>query len=275
MNEETNQIADRPVLRPCPECGTLGGGVYCSSCGEEIEPYLPSVKHYLHELLHEVMALDSRVVRSIPALLFRPGFLTKEYLAGRRKRYLRPARLYLLVAVASFFLIGNTVRNNLLTNQKGKVINMQISGLPADKARNYGSVIALHAAEIVPYIILLTGAPLFAFSLMLFYRRRGLFGQHLIFAFHYTALTLIAVAPGMILNNADLVSPGLLWSWIYLFVAMRRIYPGRGAPLVLRFVLSVMSFAFAITLGAFASVLLAIVYSQLTGELPRGADFII
>jgi hypothetical protein len=43
------------------------------------------------------------------ALLFRPGFLTREYLAGRRKRYVRPARLFLVSSIVMFALIRMTV----------------------------------------------------------------------------------------------------------------------------------------------------------------------
>ena len=46
--------------------------------------------------------LDSKTIRSL-AGVFRPGFLTAEYLAGRRRPYLGPIRIY-LVAAAIFFL---------------------------------------------------------------------------------------------------------------------------------------------------------------------------
>ena len=48
------------------------------------------------------VALDGRLWKTLGALLFRPGFLTREYFAGRRKRYIRPARLFLVTSLLLF-----------------------------------------------------------------------------------------------------------------------------------------------------------------------------
>ena len=48
------------------------------------------------------VALDGRLWKTLGALLFRPGFLTREYFAGRRKRYIRPARLFLVASLLLF-----------------------------------------------------------------------------------------------------------------------------------------------------------------------------
>ena len=53
------------------------------------------MKHFLHHGLHELTHFDSKIFRTVQALLFRPGLLTVEYLAGRRKRYVLPLRLFL------------------------------------------------------------------------------------------------------------------------------------------------------------------------------------
>ncbi len=48
------------------------------------------------------VALDGRLWKTLGALLFRPGFLTREYFAGRRRRYIRPARLFLVASLLMF-----------------------------------------------------------------------------------------------------------------------------------------------------------------------------
>ena len=48
------------------------------------------------------VAFDGRMWRTLVPLLCRPGFLTREYLAGRRRRYIRPARLVLVLAIVMF-----------------------------------------------------------------------------------------------------------------------------------------------------------------------------
>jgi hypothetical protein len=55
---------------------------------------------------------DSRLWRTLAALLFRPGYLTRELLAGRRARYLPPVRLYLVISVA-FFLWASATHDKL------------------------------------------------------------------------------------------------------------------------------------------------------------------
>lgn len=56
----------------------------------------------MREAAGRYVAFDGRMWRTLAALLFRPGFLTREYLAGRRKRYVRPARLVLVLAIVLF-----------------------------------------------------------------------------------------------------------------------------------------------------------------------------
>ena len=51
-------------------------------------------------------AWDSRIWRTLLPLIFRPGFLTAEYMAGRRARYVPPLRLYLILSFALFLLLS-------------------------------------------------------------------------------------------------------------------------------------------------------------------------
>lgn len=66
---------------------------------------MPKVREFLREAAGRYVAVDGRLWRTLFALAFRPGFLTREYLAGRRRRYVRPARLFLVLSVALFALI--------------------------------------------------------------------------------------------------------------------------------------------------------------------------
>ena len=68
------------------------------------------LKNILEEV-GEMIDIDSRIFRSILPFLFRPGFLTREYLAGKRKSYMSPFRLYLLLSVIFFFLAQATSKN--------------------------------------------------------------------------------------------------------------------------------------------------------------------
>jgi hypothetical protein len=56
----------------------------------------------LNEALEAVFELDLRVLHTLPKFLFLPGRLTKEYINGRRRRYIRPFRLYLFTTFVLF-----------------------------------------------------------------------------------------------------------------------------------------------------------------------------
>ena len=66
---------------------------------------LPTARVFLGEATGRYVSMDGRLWRTLAALLFRPGFLTREYFAGRRRRYIRPARLFLVLSLALFAAI--------------------------------------------------------------------------------------------------------------------------------------------------------------------------
>ncbi len=69
-------------------------------------PRLVPPRPLLSDLLTELASWDSRVGRTVVARVARPGFLTKEYTAGRRVRYLSPLKMYLTVSVLFFLLLA-------------------------------------------------------------------------------------------------------------------------------------------------------------------------
>jgi len=89
----------------CRNCGAHADGAYCPRCGQETTLALPTVRSMLRDAAGRYVALDGRMWRTLFALAFRPGFLTREYLAGRRKRYIRPARLFLVLSIGLFALL--------------------------------------------------------------------------------------------------------------------------------------------------------------------------
>lgn len=80
-------------------------GPYCPSCGQETKIALPTARQFLRQAAGRYVALDGRLWRTLFGLLLRPGFLTREYLSGRRRRYVRPARLFLVLSVALFAVL--------------------------------------------------------------------------------------------------------------------------------------------------------------------------
>ncbi len=89
----------------CPNCSAEAGDEYCAQCGQRrIGPDDLSATQFVHEIVDEVTTLHTKfkTLRSLRALLT-PGVLTEHFLAGRRRPYLSPLKLY-LVCAAVFFL---------------------------------------------------------------------------------------------------------------------------------------------------------------------------
>lgn len=70
--------------------------------------HAPSFMEFAHEFIGHYVALEGRLWGTFARLLFRPGALTNEYMAGRRKRYVEPLRLYLTLSILFFALLKFT-----------------------------------------------------------------------------------------------------------------------------------------------------------------------
>jgi uncharacterized protein DUF3667 len=89
----------------CRDCGAPAPDAYCPACGQETRERLPTLREFMREAAGRYVALDGKLWKTLGALLFRPGFLTREYLAGRRRRYIRPARLFLVASLLLFAVL--------------------------------------------------------------------------------------------------------------------------------------------------------------------------
>ena len=93
----------------CDNCGTALAGPYCSHCGQrDRHPTRVPLTRLAGEWLGDLFTFDSRVLRTLWPLLRRPGFLTQEYLAGRRVRYVSPLRLFVFLSLIMFLVMGLT-----------------------------------------------------------------------------------------------------------------------------------------------------------------------
>lgn len=101
-------VAPTPEARHCDNCGARVPDKYCGNCGQRLEPPLQSLWHFMQIAAEDMTHADSRVWRTLAALLFKPGFLTRQFLDGRRASYLPPVRLYLVLSVVCFLWFSAT-----------------------------------------------------------------------------------------------------------------------------------------------------------------------
>jgi hypothetical protein len=117
--------------RACDNCGTITAGNFCSQCGQRLDTQLHSVGHFLRDATEVMTHADARVWRTLVPLLIRPGFLTREYFAGRRARYLQPFRLYLILSVV-FFLLSALLGHHREITKPGEETQRSCANLRTD-----------------------------------------------------------------------------------------------------------------------------------------------
>jgi hypothetical protein len=290
-----NEIPHTGGATPCANCGTLGAGRYCSACGQRRDIHLHSLGHFLGEATEVITHADSTLWRTLLPLVTRPGFLVREFIAGRRARTLQPFRLYLIASLA-FFLVGSWTGEEpaLLATQPapaqapgaqqytGKAacehnglegtalarfaprMRAACESVTADGGRAFGRSIYHNLGRAMFVFVPL----LAAFMKLLYWRPKRFYLEHLLLLLYNHAAVFIA---GAVYDLLTLVvrSPGaqgfmrfalLLYLAWYLFRSMRVNYGQGRALTALKFV------ALAGAYGVAATLMLGLtaVYSALT-----------
>ena len=235
----------------CHNCGIRLTGPFCAACGQKALPLSVTVHDFLHEFTHEMLHVDGRIWQTVQRLILSPGFLTREYLQGRRARWISPIRLYLIFSVAFFGLSALTgFRYGVSTAEGESGVNISIRKMPPAGAPAGGSEEAearvkelgfeniAHLRESVNHAVLVwvprvmfVLLPLFAWLVALAYR--GIdpnYLHHLIFAVHVHAAWFAGAA---IAKAGELLSRPVgdvlrelvvVFAVVYAVLAFRRVY---------------------------------------------------
>ena len=113
--EEHSEAAPAPAAAPeasvrrCENCGSPLYGDHCFACGQPTKGLVRHFSSILGDFFDTVFNIDSRVLRTIGPLLARPGYLSLEYFAGRRVRYVTPMRLFLFLSLVAFFAVQGSI----------------------------------------------------------------------------------------------------------------------------------------------------------------------
>ena len=272
----------------CHNCGAAVTYHYCALCGQETRLHVPSAGEFIHEFVGHYVALEGRLWTTLHKLLFRPGFLTAEYIAGRRVRYVEPLRVYLTFSVLFFFVLklaGTPVGKvedisaaekdaaqaqvsrlenvPLISGHTSSVLVSKINTFAARPETEQSKILTAAFFAYVPYAMFVL-MPVFALYLKLLYLGSGRrYGEHLLFALHtngfaFALFSLVFLTSFIDLGLVDFCMA--LWLILYLPMAMQRVYGGTRLSTALRWVvltvLHLLSIAAAIA-GAFGAAMLA------------------
>jgi Protein of unknown function (DUF3667) len=228
VTTSVDAAAPAPALTPlqCARCGAEGVGRFCSNCGSALADRKDlTVRHFLREAAAAITDLDSALISSFRALLFRPGQLTAAYFRGERHRYLPPFRVFLLCNLLYFVVVaqfGITVLTAPLEVQLDAMTYRSASraimvkrypalvqtATPGQRERAKALRASLttrydSATDAVAKLIVVVLIPFYALVLQaLFVGTRRFFAEHLVFATHLVGFILLCIpATGLALTG--------------------------------------------------------------------------
>ena len=93
----------------CQNCGAPLLGPHCYACGQPVSGLVRHFTSIIGDALDSILNIDARVFRTLWPLLARPAYLSCEYFAGRRVRYVSPVRLFVFLSILTFFVARLTI----------------------------------------------------------------------------------------------------------------------------------------------------------------------
>ncbi|MGI9232723.1 MAG: DUF3667 domain-containing protein [Woeseiaceae bacterium] len=113
LHEDRSGDLPKTGSRDCLNCGTRLTGQYCGLCGQKARTRLISLWELISDAFGDLLEIDSRLWRTLIPLFLRPGQLTRDYLEGRRARYMPPFRTYLVLSLIFFVVAFFDPRDDL------------------------------------------------------------------------------------------------------------------------------------------------------------------
>jgi hypothetical protein len=230
----------------CPTCGETITGQFCATCGEQkFDRHSYSFKHFAHHAAHELFHLDSKVLRTVRYMFTRPAFVTADYLAGKKSRYVNPLRLYVLCFAVATLLTSTyhsvldfqTIANTDKTGQ----LNHGLAKLARHKGVSQ-EVLVQHLNERLHFYYegskILNALVMACLLAGLYGRQKWYFGEHAVTSLYFLSFTSLLsivkwpfwLAAGAPLQGRTAVAMSLVFFMIalpYLWVTLRQLH-GEG-----------------------------------------------
>ena len=139
----------------CLNCGKDYDGSYCPHCGQSHATHRITWGNFWRNFVMNGIGLQGTLPHTIIELFYRPGFLIRDYLAGKRQHYTNPFRMLLLTA--AIFILFNSMglggnlkeaatelslsmnTDQATTAQDAAVTNMVVQGMMDKMYGNFGT----------------------------------------------------------------------------------------------------------------------------------------
>ena len=228
----------------CKNCGFEIQLKYCSKCGQKNSELL-KLKDFFKEIFKDFTELDFRILVTLKKLFTNPGFLTREYWAGKKIKYTHPFKLFVFSGIIYFLLMptqwsaydSEMGREVLLNENEKEVMTVAIRGyevkienpLLISSFKNYQIIGSKYEREID--VVLAPTVTALCIMLVHLNYKNLYFSHHLITSLHtsafYYLLSSILIIISMALPSLTLVtveSLEILLFLPYLFLSLKNIY---------------------------------------------------
>ena len=223
----------------CPNCDDRMSGRYCEHCGQKrVDHHEFALRHFFGHLLHEITHLDSnKIIKTFAHLVAKPGLLTREYLAGRKGKYINPIRVYLTVSALYFLFAWGALssaggggveatasRPNFIEIARRKGVDPSVLAVKAhEKAGKYSAFLRFGS-------VLVSGL----FLAVLYYRAGRYYVEHLVFSLFFYSFDFLAKSLVALFYLTSEYTGSFLYvasrslyyvaAFAYLFFALLRVY---------------------------------------------------
>ena len=185
----------------CYNCETIldQSQNYCPNCGQENHTRQASTRVLMSDFLNDYLTFDSKFFRSVIPLLIKPGFITKEYLEGKRQQFIPPIRVFIFLSFVYFGL-------SFLLNSDSETLTFTSNN--QDQSEDAIQEIAEYFSNHFKFVIFFF-APILALIIKLFYRtkEKKYYVNFFVFSLHFLSfLFLFGAILTLLFNGMDLIS---------------------------------------------------------------------
>jgi hypothetical protein len=254
------------VQHVCKSCGHVFTGNYCNQCGEKVlHASDRSFKTFLNGIFKAITFADSKFIDTLWLTLARPGFISREYVEGRRVKYLNPVSLFFVLNLAYFFfpviqLFNASLKTQLfspLGHLYGKIIATKSARMGIDFS-GFNLIYDLKTVGLAKLMVMIF-VVIAALPLNLLYRKRNrFFTDHIdymvelaCFNLFVNAILLSIIASiglGKYLNEIVLTSLFITTNLYFLIRSGRMFYGQQGWKLVAKSVVMILFLKIALEL---------------------------
>ncbi|MBS1493575.1 MAG: DUF3667 domain-containing protein [Bacteroidetes bacterium] len=222
----------------CTNCGAALIGKFCSNCGQKkFTLHDLTISKFIFNFFEDFFKFDSNVFRTLRYLLFRPGFLSAEYVKGRIASYVKPLKLFVFTCVVVVFL-GQYIAKNDYSFPLEELSFFQAKVEKISVEKNMGKEAFIEKFNSVyfskiPFYFLIVVVVFTIILSLIFFKQKRVIAEHLVFSLHFfTACLILSLLESVADKLGDFTYYFILFvlPFIYLFFAVRYFYTNKIIP---------------------------------------------